>query len=56
MTVRYIENRYKVEDQVIIYDTKLVKNVCFCFTNEVAQHIAMLLNEEPVGLNYGRIV
>ena len=50
MTVRYIEDRYKVEDQVTIHDTKLDKYVCVCTTHEVAKHIAMLLNEEPVGV------
>ena len=47
MTIRYIENRYIIEDTFVIRDSKLDKHVCVCSTPEIAKHLTILLNEEP---------
>lgn len=49
MVVRYIEDRYKVEDSYTIHDSEQNKYICVCATHEIARHIAILLNEEPIG-------
>lgn len=47
MTIRYVENRYIIEDVFVIRDSKIDKHVCVCATSEIAQHLVILLNEEP---------
>lgn len=49
MIIRYIENRYTTtQDSMAIHDTAEDKYICVCQSYDIAQHITMLLNEEPL--------